>query len=192
MPYTFVNSILQMNTSSRAEGEAIVSIANDPRTTNTPHGKRERTTRGRSQPAQTERSGEEGGRGDRGSPHGAQRSPRSDCPRTGEGAEGATKRGETEAKRPNAPARRAAARRAPQRQTNDKHPTTHIYIYKQTTNTPHGAQKKTKKNKRNKGKMACDSLFFTICLFFSHKDHIFAAKEANHPLFAAFLWLRFE
>lgn len=30
LPYTFVNSTLQMYTSSRAEGEAIVPIANDP------------------------------------------------------------------------------------------------------------------------------------------------------------------
>lgn len=96
MPYTNVNSTLQMYTSSRAEGEAIVLIATDPRTTNTPHGKRERTTRGRSQLAQTERSGEEGERGDRGSPNGAQRSPQSECPRPSEGAKGATTRGETE------------------------------------------------------------------------------------------------
>ena len=96
MSYTFVNSILQMYTRSRAEGEAIVSIANDPRTTNTLHSKRERTTRGRSKPAQTERSGEEGGQGDRGSPNGAQRCPQSDCPRPSESAEGATNRGETE------------------------------------------------------------------------------------------------
>ena len=38
LPYTFVNSTLQMYTSSRAEGEAIVSITNDLRTTNKPHG----------------------------------------------------------------------------------------------------------------------------------------------------------
>ena len=85
-----------MYISSRAVGEAIELVANDPRTTNTPHGKRERTTRGRSQPAQTERSGEEGGQGDRGSPNGAQRCPQSDCLRSSECAEGATTRSETE------------------------------------------------------------------------------------------------
>ena len=41
LSYTFVNSTLQMYTSSRAEGEAIVYIANDTRTTNDPHGKKE-------------------------------------------------------------------------------------------------------------------------------------------------------
>ena len=41
LPYTFGNSTLQMYISSRAEGEAIVLVANDLRTTNTPHGKRE-------------------------------------------------------------------------------------------------------------------------------------------------------
>ena len=45
-----------MYISSRAEGEAIVPITNDPRTTNTPHGKKERTTRGRSQPSGGRRS----------------------------------------------------------------------------------------------------------------------------------------
>ena len=118
LPYTFVNYTLQMYTSSRAEGEAIVLIANDPRTTNTPHGKRERTTRGRSQPAQTERSGEEGGRGDRGSPNGAQRCPQSDCPRPSEGAEGATQRGETE-RSDRTPQRGERQRDEP---PNDKHP----------------------------------------------------------------------
>lgn len=38
LPYTFVNFTLQMHTRSRAEGEAIAMIANDPRTTNAPHG----------------------------------------------------------------------------------------------------------------------------------------------------------
>ena len=118
MPYTFVKSTSQMYTSSRAEGEAIVSIANDPRTTNDPHGKQERTTRGRSQPAQTERSGEEGGQGDRGSPNGAQRSPQSDCPRLSEVAEGETTRDETERSDRTSP----RGERQRDEPPNDKHP----------------------------------------------------------------------
>ena len=118
MSYTFVNSILQMYTRSRAEGEATVSIANDPQTTNNPHGKKERKNGGRSQPAQTERSEEEGGRGDRRSPNGAQRSPRSDCPRLSESAEGATIRGETE-RSDRTPPRGERQRDEP---PNDKHP----------------------------------------------------------------------
>lgn len=55
MPYPFVNSTLQMYTRSRAEGEAIVSIANDPQSTNNPHGKKNENTEGaRSPPKRSE------------------------------------------------------------------------------------------------------------------------------------------
>lgn len=55
MPYTFVNFTLQMYISSRAEGEAIVSITNDPRTTNDPHGKKNEQPEGaRSPPKRSE------------------------------------------------------------------------------------------------------------------------------------------
>ena len=55
MPYTFVNSILQMYTRSRAEGEATESTADDPLTTNNPHGKKNENTEGaRSPPKRSE------------------------------------------------------------------------------------------------------------------------------------------
>ena len=96
MPYTFVNSTLQMYTSSRAEGEAIVSIANDHRTTHTPHGSQWMSS----------------------TSHGAQRCPQSDCPRPSEGAKGATTRGERE-RSDRTPQRGERQRDEP---PNDKHP----------------------------------------------------------------------